>query len=53
MGLLMISQKEKTLLQLATGSGKSSIFGILAKLLNLKTKKKVVVVVPTDTLAAV
>ena len=46
MGLLI-----KKLVATCNRLWETSIFGIVAKLLNLNTKKKVVV--PTDTLAAV
>jgi superfamily II DNA or RNA helicase len=42
-----------TLLQLATGTGKSLIFGLLARYLNLFHGKKMVVVVPNEVLAAI
>ena len=40
------------LLQLATGTGKSLMFGLLARYLNLLHHKKMVVVVPNEALAA-
>ena len=51
--MLLKSAKFANLAQLATASGKSFMLGILATYLNRKYKKKVVVVVPTDILAAI
>jgi len=42
-----------TLLQLATGTGKSLMFGLLARYLNYFHNKKMVVVVPNEVLAAI
>jgi superfamily II DNA or RNA helicase len=42
-----------TLLQLSTGTGKSYMFGLLARYLNLFYNKKMVVVVPNEVLAAI
>lgn len=53
MGLMLKSSKYRNLVQLATASGKSFMLGIMAAYLNNKYKQKVVVVVPTDTLAAI
>jgi superfamily II DNA or RNA helicase len=40
-------------MQLPTGCGKSYMFGMLARYLNLILGKKVAVVVPNETLAAI
>ncbi|MFS8159282.1 MAG: DEAD/DEAH box helicase family protein [Candidatus Roizmanbacteria bacterium] len=50
MGLLLHSQVHTTLIQLATGFGKSLMLALLANYLNQTTGKKVIVVVPTDFL---
>lgn len=52
-GMLLLSKKYVNLAQLATNFGKSFIMGIMAFFLNQEHKEKVVVVTPTDTLAAV
>jgi len=52
MGLLLKSQFHTTLIQLATGFGKSLMLALLAKYLNKTTGKKVIVVVPTSFLHA-
>lgn len=49
-GLLLLSARQTTLVQLATGFGKSMLLGILAMYLNKTTGKKVLVVVPTTFL---
>jgi len=48
--LLLHSQEHTTLIQLATGFGKSLILALLATHLNQTTGKKVIVVVPTPFL---
>lgn len=50
MGLLLHSQNHTTLIQLATGFGKSLILALLAVHLHQTTGKKVIVVVPTPFL---
>ena len=52
LGLLLLSQKHTTLVQLATGEGKSMMLAILAQYLNLTTRKKVIVLVPSAFLHA-
>ena len=52
LALLLLSKTHTTLMQLATGAGKSLMLGILAQYLNLATGKKVIVVVPTSFLHA-
>jgi hypothetical protein len=42
-----------TLMQLATGTGKSLMFGLMAHFVNTEFKCKVAVVVPNETLAAI
>jgi hypothetical protein len=53
MYLLLNSDKHKTLIQLATGFGKSFMLGLMARYLNLFHNKKVTVVVPNEVLAAI
>lgn len=50
MGLLLHSQEHTTLIQLATGFGKSLILALLAQQVHATTGKKVIVVVPTPFL---
>lgn len=52
LGLLLLSQKHTTLVQLATGEGKSMMLAILAQYLNITTGKKVIVLVPSAFLHA-
>jgi superfamily II DNA or RNA helicase len=52
MGLLLKSQHHTTLVQLATGFGKSLMLALLAKYLNKITGKKVIVVIPSAFLHA-
>lgn len=40
-------------MQLPTGTGKSFMFGLMARYINITLKCKVVVVVPTEVLAAI
>lgn len=49
-GLFLNSQKHTSLIQLATGFGKSLSLAILAQYLNRTTKKKIIVIVPTPFL---
>jgi len=53
MYLLLNSQHHKTLIQLATGFGKSFMLGLMARYLNLIHGKKIAVVVPNEVLAAI
>ena len=51
MFLMICSQTHhSTLIQLATGAGKSLMLGLLAQYLNMTTGKKVIVLVPTPFL---
>ena len=52
MGLLLKSQQHATLVQLATGFGKSLILALLANYLNKTTGKKVIILVPSAFLHA-
>lgn len=52
MGLLLKSQHHTTLVQLATGFGKSLMLALLAKYLNKTTGKKVIILVPSAFLHA-
>ena len=53
MFLLLTSTKSRTLIQLVTAFGKSMMFGLMARYLNLFYGKKMVVVVPNEVLAAI
>ncbi len=53
MFLLITSTKLRSLIQLVTGFGKSMMFGLMARYLNIIYGKKTVVVVPTEVLAAI
>jgi hypothetical protein len=53
MFLLLNSPHSRSLMQLVTGFGKSYMFGLMARYLNLFHNKKVVVVVPNEVLAAI
>ena len=53
MFFIVNSQHRATLMQLATGAGKSLMFGLMACFINTKNKCKVAVVVPNGTLAAI
>lgn len=50
LGLLLLSNKHTTLIQLATGFGKSFMLALAAEYLNKTTRKKVIIVVPTPFL---
>jgi ERCC4-related helicase len=52
MGLLLKSHHHTTLIQLATGFGKSLMLALLAKYINKTTGKKVIILVPSDFLHA-
>jgi ERCC4-related helicase len=51
MFLMITSNKKLTLIELATGVGKSVMFALLAQYLCKKTGKKVLVLVPSEILA--
>lgn len=53
MFLLLSSTKTRALIQLVTGFGKSMMFGLMARYLNLFYGKKVAVVVPNEVLVAI
>ncbi len=53
MFLLLTSTKSISLIQLVTGFGKSMMFGLMARYLELFYNKKMVVVVPNEVLAAI
>jgi superfamily II DNA or RNA helicase len=53
MYLLLNSQHHRIIIQLATGFGKSFMFGLMARYLNLIQGNKVAVVVPNEVLAAI
>jgi len=52
MFLLITSTKARSLIQLVTGFGKSLMFGLMSRYLNIFHGKKMAVVVPNDVLAA-
>jgi ERCC4-related helicase len=52
MGLLLKSQSHTTLVQLATGFGKSLMLALLGKYFNKTTGKKVIILVPSVFLHA-
>jgi len=49
---LLTSTHTRTFMQLPTGTGKSLMFGLMARYLNVKNGVKVTVVVPNEVLAA-
>jgi superfamily II DNA or RNA helicase len=50
---LFTSKKQLTLIELATGFGKSLMLSLLARCLDLSCSNKIVVVVPNEALAAI
>ena len=53
MFFILNSGHSSTLMQLATGTGKSLMFGLMAHFINTELKYKVAVVVPNETLATI
>jgi len=53
MFLLITSTKARSIIQLATGFGKSLMFGLMSRYLNIFHGKKMAVVVPNEVLAAI
>jgi superfamily II DNA or RNA helicase len=50
---ILTSEYKRTFMQLPTGTGKSLMFGLMARYTNSKRGVKVVVVVPNKVLAAI
>ena len=50
---ILTSGYKRTFMQLPTGTGKSLMFGLMARCTNLRRGAKVVVVVPNEVLAAI
>jgi hypothetical protein len=53
MYLMLTSTYLRTLMQRPTSAGKSLMFGLMARYLNIIFNSKVVVVVPNEVLAAI
>jgi superfamily II DNA or RNA helicase len=53
MFFILNSGHSSTLMQLATGTGKSLMFGLMARFINAELKYKVAVIVPNETLATI
>jgi len=53
MHLMLISTHKTTLMQLPTGTGKSLLFGLMSRYLNIIYENKTVVAVPNEVLAAI
>jgi MoxR-like ATPase len=53
MYLMITSANQRTLMQLPTGTGKSLMFGLMSRYVNLIHGKKTIVAVPNEVLAAI
>jgi Rad3-related DNA helicase len=53
MFMMLTSTHQRTIMQLPTGTGKSLMFGLMSRYINIIQGKKTVVAVPNEVLAAI
>jgi superfamily II DNA or RNA helicase len=51
--MMLTSTHQRTIMQLPTGTGKSLMFGLMSRYINIIQGKKTVVAVPNEVLAAI